>query len=58
MYDPCWPDQVANANDSFVDLTPVSQVPAQQVRARWAAVLGGQSVPLIWETSYGSQETC
>lgn len=42
-------EQVANANDSFVDLTPVSDLPALQVNADWAAVLPGQTIPLIGE---------
>lgn len=46
-------EQVANARDSFVDLTPVSEAPAQLVRADWAAVLPGQTIPLIGEKRYG-----
>lgn len=42
-------EQVANACDSFVDLTPASQVPAAAVTAAWAALLPGQDIPLIWE---------
>ncbi len=42
-------EQVANACDSFVDLTPVSEVPAEQVRQDWAAVLPSQPIPLIGE---------
>lgn len=43
-------EQIANANDDFVDLTPVSQAPAVQVRSRWSAVQPNQTIPLIWET--------
>ncbi|CAN5808542.1 hypothetical protein BH24ACT15_BH24ACT15_37570 [soil metagenome] len=43
-------EQIANANDDFVDLTPVSQAPAVQVRSRWLAVLPNQPIPLMWET--------
>ena len=46
-------DQVANALDSFVDLTPVSEVPADEVKAAWAALLPGQEIPLIGEVRYG-----
>jgi hypothetical protein len=42
-------DQVANALDSTVDLTPVSEAPAEAVYAAWAPLVSGQSVPLIWE---------
>jgi hypothetical protein len=42
-------EQVANACDSFVDLAPASEAPAALVRSRWAALLPGQDVPLIWE---------
>lgn len=42
-------EQVANACDSFVDLTPVSEAPATQTRSNWSAILPGQTVPLIWE---------
>ena len=43
------PEQVANACDDFVDLTPASETPAEQVRTNWSALLTGQSVPLIGE---------
>ncbi len=43
-------EQIANANDDFADLTPVSQAPAEQVRSRWLAVLPNQPIPLMWET--------
>jgi hypothetical protein len=42
-------EQVANACDSFVDLTPASEAPAVAVAAAWAALLPGQDVPLIYE---------
>ena len=42
-------DQVANAKDSTVDLTPVSDAPAEATRAGWAALLTGQAVPVIGE---------
>ena len=48
--------QVANACDWFVDLTPAGQVAAVQTRSNWSAVLPGQTVPLIWERSYGDDE--
>lgn len=46
-------DQVANALDSFVDLTPVSEAPADAVKAAWAPLLPGQEIPLIGEDRYG-----
>ena len=49
-------EQVANANDSFVDLTPVSDLPALQVIADWAAVLPGQTIPLIGENRGREEE--
>lgn len=50
------PDQVANACDDFVDLTPVSEAPANAVKDAWAPLLSGQAVPLIGERSYGDEE--
>ncbi len=50
-------ERVANARDDFVNLTPVSEIPALTTRANWAATLPGQTVPLIWEDSrYGYRE--
>lgn len=49
-------EQVANACDSFVDLTPASDAPAAQVLADWAAWLPGQTIPLIGETRGRDQE--
>lgn len=54
----CPPDQVANAPDAFVDLTPVSDAPAEAVEAAWAPLLSGQEVPLIWERVYDDAEPC
>lgn len=54
----CPPDQVANAKDSTVDLTPVSEAPAVQTRANWDALLPGKEVPLIWERVYDDAEPC
>lgn len=42
-------DQVANAKDSTVNLTPASATRADAVKAAWAPWLSGQTVPLIWE---------
>lgn len=42
-------EQVANACDSFVDLTPASEAPAETTRSNWSAVQPGQAIPLIWE---------
>jgi hypothetical protein len=55
---PCWPDQVANAKDSTVDLTPVSQAPALAVKAAWEATLLGQEIPMIGERTYVRDEEC
>ena len=49
-------EQVANANDSFVDLVPASETPAAVVRSAWSALLPGQDVPLIWEARHGYEE--
>lgn len=46
-------EQVANACDDFVDLTPASAVPAQQVQDAWSALRTGQEIPLIGEIRYG-----
>jgi len=54
----CPPDQVANAKDSTVDLTPASEAPAEQTRANWDAVLPGKPIPLIWERVYDDAEPC
>lgn len=45
----CPPDQVANKKDSLVDLTPVSEAPAEHVRVGWDPWVPHQAVPLIWE---------
>jgi hypothetical protein len=43
-------EQVANAFDDFVDLTPVSDARAVATRVKWAALLPGtDDAPLIWE---------
>jgi hypothetical protein len=54
----CDQPQIANANQDFLDLAPVSDVPAEQTRSNWAALLPDTNdVPLIWEDSrYGYQE--
>jgi hypothetical protein len=52
------PEQVANACEDFVDLTPVSDAPAEQTRANWSALLPGQTVPLIGENGYADEEEC
>lgn len=48
-------EQVANACDSFVDLTPASQAPAEAVKAAWLPLQPGQSIPLIGEIRYGDK---
>lgn len=48
-------EQVANAWDSFVDLTPVSETPADEVKAAWLPLQAGQTIPLIGEQTYGFQ---
>jgi hypothetical protein len=50
-------DQVANALDSMVDLTPASDAPAETVKTAWAPLLSGQRIPLIGEDyGYGIDE--
>lgn len=50
-------EQVANACDSFVDLTPASGAPAAQTRSNWSALLSGQDIPLIGEDRrYGRED--
>jgi hypothetical protein len=49
-------EQVANAKDSFVNLTPVSDAPAEAVKAAWSAWLPGQDIPLIGERRYDEEE--
>ena len=51
-------DQVGNANESFLDLTPVSEAPAQATRNGWAAWKRGQAVPLIWEAVRPDGQSC
>lgn len=43
-------EQVANAWDSFVDLTPVSDAAADAVKAAWGPLASGQEIPLIGES--------
>lgn len=53
------PCNVANACQDFVDLTPASEIPAQQTKQNWSALLPGQEVPLIWEATHGyEQDDC
>jgi len=40
-------EQVANAWDSAIDLTPVSDAPADAVKAAWLPMQAGQDIPLI-----------
>lgn len=42
-------DQVANAPDASVDLTPASEAPAVAVRDGWGPLRPGQAIPLLWE---------
>lgn len=50
-------EQVANACDSFVDLTPASDLPAEAVKSAWHALEPGQPIPLIGEIRYGDRDT-
>lgn len=43
------PEQVFNADQPTVALSPASEAPAEAIRAGWAALLPGQDVPLIGE---------
>ena len=47
--DTTYKEQVANACDSFVDLTPVSEAPAAAVLAAWLPLKTGQDIPHIYE---------
>jgi hypothetical protein len=47
--DLAYKEQVANACDDFVDLTPASQAPAEAVKENWSALIPGQAVPMIGE---------
>lgn len=49
-------EQVANAKDSFVDLTPASEASAEQVRSNWLPLKRGQAIPLIGERVHGDEE--
>lgn len=42
-------EQVANAWNSYVDLTPASDAPADAVEAAWLPMQAGQEIPLIGE---------
>jgi hypothetical protein len=55
--DLCPVDQVGNAKDSTVNLSPASDAPAQAVKAAWAPLLSGQAIPLIGE-EVGYVEPC
>ena len=46
-------EQVANACDDFVDLTPASLTPAAETLANWLPLQAGQEIPLIGEQTYG-----
>jgi hypothetical protein len=48
-------EQVANAFDSFVDLTPVSDAAADATNAGWAALLPSD-VPFVWERNRRGRE--
>ena len=51
------PDQPQLVNGGTRDLTPASDLPAQQTEAKWAATLPGTDpVPLIWEETYDDRE--
>lgn len=42
-------EQVANAWNSYVDLTPANDALADAVKAAWSAMQSGQEIPLIGE---------
>lgn len=54
--DLAYKEQVANACDDFVDLTSVSQAPAEAVTENWSALMLGQAVPMIGEKTYGGSQ--
>jgi len=43
------PEQVFNARHPLGSLVPVSEAPADAVKAAWSPLLPGQDVPLLWE---------
>jgi hypothetical protein len=49
-------DQVANRPDKFADLTPVSEAPAEAVRAAWKPVERGQTIPMVGEQVYAEPD--
>lgn len=51
-------DQVANGPDDGLNLSPASEAPAEAVRAAWAPVLSGQSIPLARERAYDDIDLC
>ena len=55
--DPCG-EQVANAPDASVPLTPASQARALATVAGWAPWISGQTVPLIWEPMPDEDDAC
>lgn len=50
----CPPDQVGNAKDSTLDLTPAT-APLLDLREKWAPLLHGQAVPLIGERTFDAE---
>lgn len=54
--DPLCVDQVANQPDSKAgSLAPVSEAPAEAVRASWGVFLPGQAVPLLGERDWDDE---
>jgi hypothetical protein len=54
-------EQHANGCQHFANatvLSAVSEVPANQVRANFDALLPGKTVPLIWERTYDTDGNC
>ena len=50
------PDQVANGPDTGMNLTPVTEVSADAVRAAWLPVQPGQAIPMIGERIYAESD--
>lgn len=49
-------DQVANRPDDKADLTPVSEAPADAVKAAWKPVEPGQTIPMVGEQVYAEPD--
>lgn len=49
-------DQVANGPDAKMNLKPVSEAPADAVKAAWKPVEPGQKIPMVGEQVYAEPD--